>query len=165
MKRALPWLGTITLLVLETSGCGFIVPADTSLDIDEDQLRIALLAPSTDQELTGFSFDDTSVGATALISVLIKNFGELDAEGLTVTLTNSDGSSSPYAFAGGSYPGTSGALNGNCSDALESDATCALVLEFAPLSAGTFTGTLALSYFNGLATVETELEITGTALP
>ena len=154
----LPW-------AFHASSCGFIVPADTSLDINEDDLQIALLAPSTDQSLSGFSFSETASGATALISVLIKNFGELKAEGLTATISNADGSGSPFSFAGGSYPGSSGALTGNCSDALDSDSTCTLILEFAPVTAGTFIGSLSLSYFNGLSTVEGELELTGSTPP
>ena len=163
--RKAPAAALLALTILPASGCGFIAPADTSIDINEDDVRIALLAPSADQELTAFSFSQTAPGSTALLTVLIKNFGELDAEALTATVVNADGSTSPYAFAGGTYPGSSGALSGTCSDTLESDSTCTLILEFAPVTAGTFTGSLTLSYFNGLSTVDGELELTGIASP
>ena len=146
-------------------GCGFITPADTTLNIDEDNLNVAILAPATSTDITSLAFDDTPANTPITLSILLKNHGELDAESLSMTVTNADGSGSPYAFAGGAYPGTSGTVTGTCSDSLAVDETCTVILEFSPTAAGTFTATLGLSYFNGITTVSGDLDLSGTATP
>jgi hypothetical protein len=146
-------------------GCGFLTAPDTTLDINEDDLKVAILAPATDADLTDITFDPTAANTPVILSLLLKNHGELDAENLVMTVTNSDGSDAPYAFAGGAYPGTSGAVSGTCTDSLAAAKTCTIVLEFSPTSAGTFTATLEVSYFNGPATVSGDVDLSGTAIP
>lgn len=74
------------------------------------------------------------------------------------SIADAAGLAAPYNYKGGSYPGT----GGTCATSLVSAATCTVVVDFSPTAAGTFTDTLDLSYFDGLATQNATRDLTGT---
>jgi hypothetical protein len=61
-----------------------------------------------------------------------------------------------YSYPGG-YPGT----GGTCGTSLAAGATCALVVNFAPQTAGTFPGTVSLGYDDGTGPQSASRPITG----
>ncbi len=66
----------------------------------------------------------------------------------------------PYSFAGGSYPGT----GGTCAATLAATATCSVVVEYAPVAAGTHTETLTINYFDRVASQSATRPMTGTGV-
>lgn len=67
----------------------------------------------------------------------VTNTGGSDATGMTGQVLGA-----PFAFAGGSYPGT----GGDCDETLPPDGVCSVVLSFTPADLGVFTDALSISY-------------------
>ena len=88
----------------------------------------------------------------------------------TLTLTNAglvaatnlsaSGIGAPFAFKGGSYPGTSG----TCGTSLEVNQSCTLVLVFSPTSVGVKTQTLSIDYHNGQGVAQSTATVTGEGI-
>ena len=88
----------------------------------------------------------------------------------TFTITNSGGDAatslapfalaSPFQFAGGTYPGTTG----TCGASLAAAASCTVVVTFAPTATGLVTGSLELSYSNGVGPATATVALQGTGL-
>jgi hypothetical protein len=64
---------------------------------------------------------------------------------------------SPYAFAGGAFPGT----GGDCGDSLAARETCTMVVEFAPQLFGTATQELSLDYDSPEGPAFVAVDLTG----
>ena len=104
---------------------------------------------------TTFNFNDVTVGASSEKTFTVTNSGESTA----TSLAGSAFSGGHYTFLGGSYPGT----GGSCSTTLSgASSTCTVVVKFAPLSNGTKTDTVTLSYFTGAAPTTATRPVTGT---
>ncbi len=91
-------------------------------------------------------------------STVDKSFTVTNSGGFTGTSMSGVALSAPYSYKGGTYPGT----GGTCSTTLAGGATCSIVVTFAPTVAGVHTGTLEVSYNNGLANVSGTRAMTGT---
>jgi uncharacterized delta-60 repeat protein len=65
----------------------------------------------------------------------------------------------PFTFPGGSYPG-----GGTCTGTLISGASCTVVVHFAPSSVASFSDTLRIQFFNGLATQTSTRPIAGNGV-
>jgi alpha-tubulin suppressor-like RCC1 family protein len=67
--------------------------------------------------------------------------------------------SAPFAFKGGTYPGT----GGNCGATVA--VTCTVVVTYNPTITGSYSQTLTLNYNNGAATASTSTTLTGLSGP
>ncbi len=65
--------------------------------------------------------------------------------------------SAPYAYKGGTYPGT----GGTCSTTLSSG-SCTIVVTYTPNSASVHNSTVSINYFNGASTQTVSKNLTGT---
>ena len=63
----------------------------------------------------------------------------------------------PFAFKGGSFPGT----GGTCTATLNESATCTLVVTFSPTAATSYADTITLDYNDGLAVINTTRAVDG----
>ena len=68
------------------------------------------------------------------------------------------GLAAPFAFAGGTYPGTAG----TCAGTLAGGASCTLVVDYAPVALGALTDTIDLNYNDGLVLQSATRDVTGT---
>src|SRR6185503_17274357 len=87
-------------------------------------------------------FGGVGLGSSADRSFTVWNVGGGEASAISFSLAT------PFAFAGGSFPGT----GGSCGATLASNGTCTVVVRFTPTGATSFTGSLAASYNDGAAT-------------
>jgi uncharacterized delta-60 repeat protein len=101
---------------------------------------------------SNIAFGSVSVNTSFSKTITIKNNGATSASGMGGSI------SSPFSFAGGSYPGT----GGTCSTSLLAGATCTIGLSYSPTQAGSDSGNFTLSYFNGSATVSLLFALTGS---
>ena len=102
-----------------------------------------------------------SYGTVAVNSSNDRTFTVTNSGAITAANVNGSGLSAPYAFKGGSFPGT----GGTCATTLGPGSTCTLVLTFAPTTTGTFTGTATVGYDDGVGTVATTRALTGVGAP
>ncbi len=90
-----------------------------------------------------------------------KTFTVTNTGSATATALSGGGLVSPFNFTGGVYPGT----GGTCSPTLASAATCTMVVVYSPVSSGSFSDTIELSYNDGLTTQMATRPVVGTATP
>lgn len=90
-------------------------------------------------------------------TLTLSNSGGTGATGISAT-----GLSSPFQFVGGAYPGT----GGTCGNGLTAGSTCTIVVEFTPLSSGSFSNVMTLNYTNtsGAQTLQIALGGVGSVL-
>lgn len=100
-----------------------------------------------------YSFGSLAVSSNLDKTFVVTNTGSLGASALA-----GSGLASPFTFKGGSYPGASG----SCGTVLAAGANCNLVVNFAPVSAGGFSDSIDLIYFNGTGTVGASRALTGS---
>jgi hypothetical protein len=114
-------------------------------------------APASLAINSGPTYDYTSitVGNFADHTFTITNSG-----GVAATAMAETGLAAPFAYVGGTYPGT----GGTCSTSLSAGSTCDIVVRFAPTATGVVTDQLVLGYYNGAATTSTTRDIQGTGL-
>jgi hypothetical protein len=107
---------------------------------------------------TSKDFGTQPVGSTTEQKFTLSNSGQTAASSLAAGTLNA-----PYAFKGGTYPGT----GGTCSSSLGASSSCDIYVVFTPTTSGTFNGqSLSLTYNNGLAAGQTaSAALTGAALP
>ena len=101
-----------------------------------------------------FDFSKQATGSTTTHAFTVTNTGGVDAAGITAAAL-----AAPFAFPGTGYPGTLG----TCGATLAAGASCAVVVAFAPTSAGSPTATLRLDYDDGLAGGSASVGLAGTA--
>lgn len=82
-----------------------------------------------------------TVGQSLTFYVNVENTGSVTAK----TIVSAGSLSAPFFYAGGKFPGS----GGTCSATLAAGASCSLAIVFAPQSAGDYSETLAISYFDG----------------
>ena len=103
-----------------------------------------------------FNFGLMAVGATAEKAFTVTNSG-----GIIASVVNGSGLAAPFAFKGGSYPGT----GGTCGVTLAPAATCTVIVSFSPLTTGLATDELEMSFNNGTQSKLVSRGIQGTAAP
>lgn len=84
-------------------------------------------------------FGTVSVGRDRTITITITNQGKTNATALTVV-----GLRNPFAFKGGSYPGT----GGTCSTSLAPQGSCTLTVLYKPTAVGTHNKVIQIKYFD-----------------
>lgn len=90
---------------------------------------------------TEFDFDRVvAPGGTGLQIITVINVGEKPASGLGLT-----DPSAPFAWEGGTYPGTSG----TCASTLAGGTSCTLAIVFNPTAIGPFAETLIATFGSG----------------
>ena len=96
--------------------------------------------------------DFGTTSGSVMRSFVVRNTGAKTA----TMLRDSGMLGAPFAYAGGSYPGTSGNSgdngSGNCSGTLDPGATCSVYVTFTPHAAGAYAGMLGLAYDDGTGT-------------
>ncbi|MBC7690333.1 MAG: choice-of-anchor D domain-containing protein [Methylotenera sp.] len=101
-----------------------------------------------------YSFGAQTVGSTANDKILNVTY----SGGIAATAVNGSGMGAPYTFKGGSYPG----IGGTCGTTIS--ANCTIVVNFSPITSGTFNASAALNYFDGAMTQTALRPVTGTAV-
>ena len=66
----------------------------------------------------------------------------------------------PFAFAGGSFPGTAG----DCTATLAAGANCTIVITYSPTLVGADADTIDLNYNDGVSLQSATRDLTGTGL-
>ncbi len=87
-----------------------------------------------------------------------KTFTVTNTGGFSAGSVAGSGLTSPYSFKGGTYPGT----GGTCSTSLNVSASCTIVVTYAPIGTGVQSGTITMSYNDGVAPQNATRAITGT---
>ncbi len=93
-----------------------------------------------------YDFGSQTVASSTTTLITITNSGTQD-----VSAMSASGLSSPFGFAGGSYPGT----GGSCGSTLIVGASCTIDIEFTPVAAAGTSQILTLAYNNGSGTIRT----------
>lgn len=100
-------------------------------------------------------FPNTAVSTTSSPIVLtVTNSGQVDATSVASSL------SGPFSFAGGGYPGTGGDCNSN----VVAGSSCQIAVTFSPSILGLLSGTLTLSYNNGMGVTTATKDLEGTGV-
>lgn len=101
------------------------------------------------------AFESVAVGGRRTLLFEVSNLGEGKALSLSVA-----GLAAPFAFAGGSYPGT----GGTCGKNLAPKSKCLVAIDFAPQSTGKFASTLTVKYNNGTSPDSASIDINGAGM-
>ncbi len=129
--------------------CQFDSPLEPSI---QTPLTPALLSFST---TTPHDFGSVSVGGSQSVTLSLMNSGQTTASSLTAVAL-----AAPFAYTGGSFPGTSG----TCGFSLAAGSSCLLNLEFIPSIGGAFSETLSLTYDDGFNLLTLSKNLQGTGL-
>ncbi len=100
------------------------------------------------------NFGTKAIDTTTQTVFTLLNTGDVPAKSIIASSLTS-----PFSYAGGSYPGS----GGTCGKLLASQATCTMVLEFKPTSMGDFTATVRIGYNNGKVTRYFQKEVSASA--
>src|SRR5206468_4418468 len=105
-----------------------------------------------------FAFGARGVGSKTTATFYLTNTGAAAATSLSGAAL-----ASPFAFAGGSYPGS----GGSCSGSLAAGDSCSVAVVFGPGSPSASTGTLTIDYDDGggAASATRHLAGSGTSQP
>ena len=107
----------------------------------------------------GPTYDYGNVGVSEVDTM---TFNLTNGAGVEATLVQDDGQlSAPFNYQGGNYPGT----GGTCGASLAAGATCTLAVDFSPPSIGNFTSGFGINYFDGDATQNTQINLSGDGAP
>ena len=139
-----------TINVAYNSGVGL---ATTDRDVTGSAVLPALVDIS---DAPGFDYGTVAVGSINDHTFTLTNNG-----GFSATLMTGAGLAAPYAFFGGTYPGT----GGTCGATLAPTASCTIVVRYNPVGVGASTDTIDISYNNGLGVVNSTRDVQGSALP
>ncbi len=112
----------------------------------------ATLATLVISDATTFDFGTKAVGSVTQHTFNVDNIGGVPATGMV-----GSGLSTPYRFKGGSYPGT----DGTCNTELPASGTCTIVVEFAPISTGSFNDSVQLDYSDSVNSQVALRDVTG----
>lgn len=135
--------------------------ASAAADVANNPSTVATQLARTYQNPAVLAFQDTSTydfgtiatGGSADVTMTILKTGTPNATTVTeISLA------APFAFKGGSFPGT----GGTCTTTIS--ANCSIVVTFTPTAAGVRNGFVQLQYNNGTSTVTTSRAITGTGV-
>ncbi|WP_158502054.1 choice-of-anchor D domain-containing protein [Vitiosangium sp. GDMCC 1.1324] len=104
-----------------------------------------------------FDFGAVAIGTVAEHTFTVTNTGGEDA----ININGRSGLDEPYAFKGGSFPGT----GGTCATRLGVGASCTMVVTFAPARADSFGAYITLLYMDAAGgMVSAYRELTGTGV-
>lgn len=166
--------GTCGLSLAPSSSCTIVVTfAPTVSATHNDALTInfqnGVTSTSSSRALTGassapallaisdgpaaFDFGTRATGSTTEKVFTITNNGGFTASSLSAT-----GLSAPFAYKGGSYPGT----GGTCATSLGATNSCSIVVVYAPTGTGTQSVTFSMGYGNGVSAQSATRDISGT---
>jgi hypothetical protein len=102
------------------------------------------------------SFGTRPTGSSTELTFTFSNDGQTQA-----TLMSGATLSAPFAFTGGTFPGT----GGTCGTTLNAGANCTIKVTYSPTSAGSHSASLTLNYHNGLASGQSaSVSLSATAL-
>ncbi|MCA9325968.1 choice-of-anchor D domain-containing protein, partial [Candidatus Saccharibacteria bacterium] len=100
-----------------------------------------------------FDFGTKATGSNTDHTFTVDNTGGAQATGMTGGVLTA-----PFAFKGGSYPGT----GGTCSGSLNNGSQCTLVVTYSPVTVAVHTDTLSVNYNNGVAAAVANRDVQGT---
>lgn len=100
-----------------------------------------------------YDYGTVNVGSSADLTVLINKSGTANATSISEV-----GLAAPFAFKGGSYPGTGGTCGATISG------SCSIVVTFTPTVNGVRSDTLQINYNDGAVTRSITKDLTGTGL-
>jgi len=80
--------------------------------------------------------------------------------GATATTLTSVAPVAPFAFKGGTYPGT----GGTCNTSLDPSTTCTIVVVFTPLAVGSFASSVGWTYFDQMSTQSLSIALSGSGI-
>ena len=129
--------------------------------VANQQVKINLTGTGKNAAVLGFTnsspynFGTIIQTASSTATITLNNTGTSSATAIVPTAL-----SAPYAFTGGTYPGTSG----TCGATLAAGATCTMALTYSPTTTGVSNSALTMNYYNGNVTTTSVLNLTGTAL-
>ncbi|MBD65172.1 MAG: hypothetical protein CME62_08195 [Halobacteriovoraceae bacterium] len=137
---------------LSASATGLSSDTSTSFNIFDTTLAFS--------PTSAVNFGDVTLGGSADQTLLITHTGG------TATPISETTLSAPFAFKGGSYPGT----GGTCGSSINNN--CTIVLSYTPTATGTHNGTVTIDYNSGtqisrsltgqsISTTPTKLEVVG----
>ncbi|MCB0357953.1 MAG: choice-of-anchor D domain-containing protein, partial [Bdellovibrionales bacterium] len=153
--------GTCGVSLANSASCTVIVTySPAAAIVSSDTLTInyndGVAAQSSDRDVQGtganaaflaisdgptFDFGTQAVGSTVEHTFTINNTGSVSA----TAIADGGGLAAPFAFKGGSYPGT----GGSCSASLANGGSCTIVVTYSPAGAGIHTDTIDINYNNG----------------
>lgn len=135
-------------------GCFTAKPESGTLDLTEVPENVAVLLPVPG---TSIDFGVRPVASSTDVTWTIANAGPWPATEFEED-PDQPALAAPFSFKGGAFPGT----GGTCTTTIEPEATCTIVLTYAPAEAGSFTGSLPLRYVNGVVHAPVPLTLTGS---
>ncbi len=109
---------------------------------------------TTDKDPT-LTFDNTLLGDSTDVTVVLSNGGDLSAS----YLTDAEVTTAPFGYKGGTYPGT----GGTCVYVIAAGATCTVVLTYSPTAAGSHVGAWGLGFVTGGEAGAVSLILNGTS--
>lgn len=125
-------------------------------------ITAALRGEALAQAIVGISdANPYHMGVTNLNNTIDKTFTLTNGGGVSATALGGSFDHPAFRFKGGSFPGT----GGTCSSTLPAGGSCSIVVSFTPVAAASYSGTLTLTYEDGLR-AQTEfkgLQGTGSA--
>ncbi len=89
-----------------------------------------------------------------------KSFTITNSGGVAASAISGSGLSAPFAFKGGTFPGT----GGSCTATLAASTACSIVVTYSPTVAGTQSSQIDISYNDGVTTMSTSRAVQGTGL-
>lgn len=102
-----------------------------------------------------YDFGAVATGGFASKAFTLSNSGYTSATGISEI-----GLGVPFAFVGGSFPGS----GGNCTTTLAPATTCTIAIKFYPTGTGAFTDTIDISYNDGVGVASSTRPIAGTGV-
>jgi len=102
-----------------------------------------------------YDFGSVVQGSSASHTFTVTNSGSQAASAISEV-----GLAAPFAFSGGSYPGT----GGTCGASLSAGANCTIQIEFSPTAAVVSNDTVDLSYNDGSSAQNATRNVTGTGI-
>ncbi|MCB0356458.1 MAG: choice-of-anchor D domain-containing protein, partial [Bdellovibrionales bacterium] len=166
--------GTCGATLANASSCTIIVtyaPVATGLQTDTIQVDyndgVAAQSATRDVKGTGaiaanlvisdgptFDYGTKSLSSSTDHTFTVNNTGGAQA----TAIADAGGLAAPFAYKGGSYPGT----GGTCSSSLNVAASCTVIVTYTPTTAAVHTDTLSINYNNGASADVANRDLQGT---
>lgn len=145
---------SVTVYFRDLTAEGVQVSATPIGSILPGSLALTVLTPANLVFQTGstFNFRGVLIGSSANQSFTITNSGQVDA-----TAISAGNISSPFAYAGGNFPGT----GGTCNSILVAGASCTVVYRFSPVAASSYSSLALIPYQNGITLKIAEISLNG----